>query len=658
MVQRLRNAVGTRAVLSPLEISAWIVALLLLTVVVSTNQLLAKDSFFFLAHNSSPRTLVLLWILAMGVILLLLTALMIVLRKRASARAFDIVATAITFAAAGFLLGNAFNWVIGLVAGAVFTVAARRIAMGKALLLISLVTAMIPLVGITASADNEFAARVVDFGDEPARPNILWVVPDRAQYQMFFDTSGAVRPEFPNLAELQKSSTTYTRAYSTANGTDLSVPSMLNGVARISEEPRQREAMQRSPGVATWLTPAYDVMVDSPVFVDLCTSPQCSQSRIRGSALGDLGLLTADVAAVAGHTLGPGLASKFPPLDGRWRDFWATSQTGDTAAGPDGQRSTAADAVLGEHERPQFALWHFLGTHDPYNRDFEGRLLFDWPSLSGTWHNNNGSVPSDGAERLARRLYLATAVDFDRQLGALLDQLRTSGKFDQTMVVLTSDHGRAFSRSGDHRVGDDPVMTWNEIAHVPLMVKAPGQTEPAKVTATRSTSQIAKTILGAAGVVVEGGPPLAPELALEPQEGPYIMMDIAADHPGIESLPESLPVRDGWSPEDFSAITAELPFALADPDLSVGEPLPGDWRQFRPSGVEPVAGESSQQLLVLKDADQACPAPSRAAVTLRDALVAQVVRNQTDQDQPEATLGWAIVPQAERAKYTFWCQAG
>ncbi len=654
MKDRLRGLVGERRTSSPFEISAWIVSLFLLTTVVKTNQVLAADSFFFVAHGTSPRILILLWISAIVLLLVVLTAVVFALAKFVPARAFDAVASGFTFLATAFLLGNALGWAMGFLGGTVFTLLARRIVFGKVLLIIAAATALLPLLTVGPTTGNEYAARQVGYRDTQDLPSVLWILPDRAQYQMLFDGKGQVRPEFPNLRKLQQTSTTYTRGYSTANGTELSVPSMLNGVAKIPLEPQKMQELQRSPGIAEWLSPVYEVVVDSPVFTDLCTSSQCSQSRPEDDSATDrLRLFAADVAAVAGNTMNPAIASKFPPLEGRWRGFWQSQATGtQQTAGPQ-----AWVSGFGRGHLPEFVLWHTLATHDPYNRDFDGRPIFGFspPADVGSWYNVNGSLPSEMSERLARHLYLAAGVDFDRQLGALMDQLEADGRLEQTMVIVNSDHGRAFSRSGDHRIGDDSTMVWNEVAHVPLLVKSAGQTTPERVTEPRSTAQIAKTILDAAGVVVEGGPPLAPGLSRPPAEGPYFVVDLGRERPQMEEMPAALPTADGWTQQDLDAVGAELPLALTDPDLAAGRPLSGEWSKFTPSRLIPVEGDSSLQLMGIQDTAGQCTTGSRAVVTLRGVLVGQVVWDETFQAPQVGTRGWAVLPRADSSEYSFWC---
>jgi len=67
-------------------------------------------------------------------------------------------------------------------------------------------------------------------------------------------------------------------------------------------------------------------------------------------------------------------------------------------------------------------------------------------------------------------LYTAGVADADRQIGDFLGGLERSGQLDNTLVVVTSDHGEEFGEHG--RLRHDRL--WQEVLHVPLLVQLPG----------------------------------------------------------------------------------------------------------------------------------------------------------------------------------------
>ncbi|MGI9259834.1 MAG: sulfatase [Gammaproteobacteria bacterium] len=72
------------------------------------------------------------------------------------------------------------------------------------------------------------------------------------------------------------------------------------------------------------------------------------------------------------------------------------------------------------------------------------------------------------------RAYLASTTYADAQLGRLLDALEESGRYDDTIIVLWSDHGFHLGEKARWR----KTALWREDTRVPLIIVAPGVTEP------------------------------------------------------------------------------------------------------------------------------------------------------------------------------------
>jgi arylsulfatase A-like enzyme len=85
----------------------------------------------------------------------------------------------------------------------------------------------------------------------------------------------------------------------------------------------------------------------------------------------------------------------------------------------------------------------------------------------------------------------------DESLGRVLGALETSGAWDDTIVVFTSDHG---DMCGSHGLRSKGPFVYDEIMKVPAVVKAPGLTAPGATTdALTSHVDLARTICGLAG---------------------------------------------------------------------------------------------------------------------------------------------------------------
>src|SRR5581483_1489721 len=89
--------------------------------------------------------------------------------------------------------------------------------------------------------------------------------------------------------------------------------------------------------------------------------------------------------------------------------------------------------------RPFFLFVHYMEPHDPYFvHPFDGE---------GYARVANPNPPADLAERLSR-LYDGEIAYMDTHLGALLDELRRRGLYDETLVVFTGDHGEELHEHG------------------------------------------------------------------------------------------------------------------------------------------------------------------------------------------------------------------
>ena len=117
----------------------------------------------------------------------------------------------------------------------------------------------------------------------------------------------------------------------------------------------------------------------------------------------------------------------------------------------------------------------------------------------------------------------------DMWLGRLLEGLRTHGLEQNTAVILFSDHGEAF---GEHRFYFHGQALYNEVLHVPLILRIPGG--PKRVVAEKvPLLDIAPTILELMGQPVPGqfqGRSLLPLAHADPSAGtPPPVREIGAE---------------------------------------------------------------------------------------------------------------------------------
>ncbi len=168
---------------------------------------------------------------------------------------------------------------------------------------------------------------------------------------------------------------------------------------------------------------------------------------------------------------------------------------------------------LGENaHRPFFLFVHLFDPHWNYNPPpgFVGAVAgADAPPYEGPvdgsleamqpWIEPRIAVPEADLSR-ALDLYDAEIAGVDAALGGLFAALDSLGLSEQTLVVVTSDHGEEFRDHGSFGHGHS---LYEEAVRVPLIVRAPGaggaiRSDPA------ATIDIAPTILAWAGVAGEG----------------------------------------------------------------------------------------------------------------------------------------------------------
>lgn len=660
------SRIGPRANTSPFDAACWMMAMLFLAVVIPAMDAIARNDAFFAAHGVGVIT----WFMAVVVVLSLLGLLLFALTRGASALPEpygDLVLTASTFLLAWFAIGNVLTrtafaglpnlgWVAGAILAVGLALAARRWRAGRALLACAAVASIAP-VALSALETGSAPVASLEFDQTADRPSLAWIISDELQYPLVIDAQGKVRPQFPNLARLQRDATTYTHAYSVANYTDFAVPAMMNGIADVSKV-TDVDRMRASRGFIPGLASEYAIVMQSPIYRFECDDPSCVTAADTREADGEsvvdrLRVLIADTAAVAGRTLGPPYADMFPSLDGKWRDFWAGGdEFGSGASG------STVDAVIARWKRaqesgaPTFTFWHSIRTHAPWSVDREGKDIYpprlpvvEGAHMVGT--DKTGLMRSAELASMERRLYANAAVDFDRQLGRLMDALDAAGTYDNTFILVTADHGAGITFTGDRRYGDSLVQRWTEVAHVPLLVKQPGQRQARVVSEPRSNGQIAQTILDAAGATPAQGLNLSPSLDSALPGAP--VFSTIAGGKGKPWVYDGAPQPDPWALDDITPPDPDHPFAIGiDPSL-LGHPVPAGWIPAQaPLTVLP--GQSSQQLIVAQGPAAQCTG-AVGLVSADDRIIGSILWE--EKDRSDGRWGWAIVPKAE--DYRVWC---
>ena len=131
-----------------------------------------------------------------------------------------------------------------------------------------------------------------------------------------------------------------------------------------------------------------------------------------------------------------------------------------------------------ESTTPFFAFLNLYDAHDPYDAPEGYDSLFARPQ-----------APRDAYDAGIRYM--------DDELRRVLQVLRERGVLDQTLVVVTSDHGEQWGEHGLHNHGNSLYLP---VIHVPLVMRLPGVVPAgARHDAPVSLTDLASTLLAVTG---------------------------------------------------------------------------------------------------------------------------------------------------------------
>lgn len=162
---------------------------------------------------------------------------------------------------------------------------------------------------------------------------------------------------------------------------------------------------------------------------------------------------------------------------------------------------------------PFFLTLNYMDTHDPYippppyNDLFPGRNpKFDHLGRVTELHRELALLQTSATTAADLRhidsQYDGALAYEDAEVKRLLDGLKQAGLYDNTLIVVTSDHGEAL---GERSFLGHSSSVHQELVHVPLLVKYPGSTSPSAgqpIETITSGVDIMPTVLDVAGIAI------------------------------------------------------------------------------------------------------------------------------------------------------------
>ena len=310
-----------------------------------------------------------------------------------------------------------------------------------------------------------------------AKPNILLIVLDTVRADAL-GLYGGKPGTSPFLDEFARQSVVFERALSTAPWTLTSTAGMLTG---------------RLP---------HEISADWNTALDVAYPTVAEYFRDEGYATGGFVANTRYCSRETG--LGRGFQT-YRDYGYRWGDFVLATSVGRWFVTTDlapriglynllGRKAAPTinrnflDWLSNQEGRPFFAFLNYFDAHHPYvapapfdqhqpRTALERQLFCQW-----WWYAKDRVSKAD--EHYCRAAYEDCIRYLDSQLKELFQELAGRGVLENTIVVITSDHGEHF---GEHDLYLHGNSLYQPLLHVPLLIRFPGRV-PADVRVPQTVS--------------------------------------------------------------------------------------------------------------------------------------------------------------------------
>jgi arylsulfatase A-like enzyme len=154
-------------------------------------------------------------------------------------------------------------------------------------------------------------------------------------------------------------------------------------------------------------------------------------------------------------------------------------------------------------QRPFFMFVNYFDTHNPYVPPAAYANRFGGVSVKLTrrfYRNLTGDKDAALLKAQNRRSVIAAYDDclayLDSQVKNLLDVLRQSPEWQNTIVIITSDHGEEFGKHGSYDHGRN---LYRGVIHVPLIIAGPGVPQGLRIDHIAATRELFSTVLDLVG---------------------------------------------------------------------------------------------------------------------------------------------------------------
>ena len=296
------------------------------------------------------------------------------------------------------------------------------------------------------------------------RPPIFFLLLDELSLDMLVGPGGQIDPaRFPNFHRLATESHFFLNASANADQTTLSLPAILTGDFPTRGAPTARNYPQ---SLFTLLEPYYDIYAYETV-TGFCDPDRYHCLAATRQAAGRLDFLRDVFFLYAARVLPPQLDLGLPDI----RQTWGPFRDAPALVTARLERFERAMDTLSRLDagKPALFFFHHMLPHAPYLLAPDGRIEDDplnafTPELRG-----DSRRILHVRERYRRQIRFT-----DQQLGRFVARLKELGLYDDSLLIVTADHGVSYDPETPGRILV-PTLNAEKILLVPLIIKLPQQ---------------------------------------------------------------------------------------------------------------------------------------------------------------------------------------
>jgi hypothetical protein len=316
---------------------------------------------------------------------------------------------------------------------------------------------------------------------------VVMVIFDEFPAGSLMTPSDNINPKrFPNFSQLEQTSTWYRNTATGGSYTAIAVPSILTGT------PANRDllptAADHPDSIFTLLGKKWKTQAIEPI-TQLCTKDVCGEREDTGDGMGDaLHSLYTDLKAVSAHLLLPAsMGDSLPDISQSFEGFGGEEDSvvrGRARQWVHDRLTAGEDSLDGEADVARFIstlpstgltfdFAHIEKPHYPWTHYPSGLKYSDGTEDFRSFITDTDWLGNQYVTDRARQAHLLEVGFTDNLLGRIIKAIKKRGRWDDTLFVVTADHGAAWTRNSNRREAETKTM--GQIGMVPLFIKAPGQ---------------------------------------------------------------------------------------------------------------------------------------------------------------------------------------